>query len=157
MQPWKTFLRKVSLDKTYCKKSSKKYSTLLRQWNILLNLLTSGWTGWFILSQAVQYIKFCYAAFLLQYTEITIAWQISPKVVIFSTWHLTDGRFEDCNIAAGMENRQITDRQVTASSFASGHHPSRGRLNNEIEHVNGTVLLGSWCAATQDTSQYIQV
>ncbi|CAH3028552.1 unnamed protein product, partial [Porites evermanni] len=82
---------------------------------------------------------------------------VCMRVEIYGCDTDKDGRFEDCSTEAGMENRQITDRQVTASSFASGHHPSRGRLNNEIQHVNGTVLLGSWCAATQDTSQYIQV
>lgn len=69
----------------------------------------------------------------------------------------TDGLYEDCNTAAGMERRQITDKQVTASSFITGHQPSQGRLNNDVKQVNGSTLWGSWCADTEDISQYIQV
>ena len=74
-----------------------------------------------------------------------------------STNPSTDGLYEDCSAAAGMERRQIPDKQVTASSFITGHQPSQGRLNNEVKQVNGSTLWGSWCADTEDTSQYIQV
>ena len=56
-----------------------------------------------------------------------------------------------------METGQIPDEQVTASSFIKGHHPSQGRLNNVFKQVNGSAFWGSWCAETEDMSQYIQV
>lgn len=68
-----------------------------------------------------------------------------------------DGRYKDCRAAAGLEKRQIPDEQVSASSFIKGHHPSQGRLNNEVKQVNGSTLWGSWCAKTDDVFQYIQV
>ncbi|XP_078352964.1 lactadherin-like [Oculina patagonica] len=68
-----------------------------------------------------------------------------------------DGWYKDCSAAAGLESRQIPDKQVTASSFFKGHHPSQGRLNNQVKQVNDSALWGSWCADTEDISQYIQV
>ena len=56
-----------------------------------------------------------------------------------------------------MERGQISDKQVTASSFIQGHHPHQGRLNNVFKQVNGSALWGSWCAQNVDTTQYIQV
>lgn len=76
---------------------------------------------------------------------------------ISSLNHFTDGSYEDCSTAAGLENRQITDNHVTASSFTSGHHPPQGRLNNVFKQVNDTAVWGSWCAGAEDMSQYIQV
>ena len=60
-------------------------------------------------------------------------------------------------MAAGMENREITNEQITASSFMHQHHPSQGRLHNVLQRVNGSAVWGSWCTNTVDTSQYIQV
>lgn len=68
-----------------------------------------------------------------------------------------DGSYNDCAAAAGMENRQIADGQVTASSYNSGHKPSQGRLNNLFKQVNGSTFWDSWCASSEDTSQYLQV
>lgn len=68
-----------------------------------------------------------------------------------------EGGYKDCSAAAGMERGQISDKQVTASSFIQGHHPHQGRLNNVFKQVNGSALWGSWCAQNVDTTQYIQV
>lgn len=68
-----------------------------------------------------------------------------------------DGTHKDCKKAAGLENRQITDSQLSASSFSMGQHPSRGRLNNDVKQISGSTLWDSWCAGTEDRSQYLQV
>lgn len=81
----------------------------------------------------------------------------STKLILLFTNPSTDGRYKDCRAAAGLEKRQIPDEQVSASSFIKGHHPSQGRLNNEVKQVNGSTLWGSWCAKTEDVFQYIQV
>ena len=75
---------------------------------------------------------------------------------IFYTLY-ADGTHKDCKKAAGLENRQITDSQLSASSFSMGQHPSRGRLNNHVKQVNGSTLWDSWCAGAEDKSQYLQV
>ena len=81
----------------------------------------------------------------------------STNLILLSTNPSTDGQHKDCSAAAGLERRQIPDEQVSASSFINGHHPSQGRLNNEVKQVNGSTLWGSWCAKTEDIFQYIQV
>lgn len=68
-----------------------------------------------------------------------------------------DGSYKDCTKAAGLENRQISDSQLTASSFSTEHLPSQGRLNNILKQLNGSALWDSWCAGAEDSSQYLQV
>ena len=94
-----------------------------------------------------------------RYTAISDYNKTIPSTLLtpLSTNPLTDGWYKDCSAAAGMEKRQIPDKQVTASSFIKGHLPSQGRLNNQFKQVNGSALWGSWCADTEDISQYIQV
>lgn len=82
---------------------------------------------------------------------------VCMRVEIYGCDTKEDGSYEDCSTAAGLENRQITDNHVTASSFTSGHHPPQGRLNNVFKQVNDTAVWGSWCAGAEDMSQYIQV
>jgi len=78
------------------------------------------------------------------------------KPYIFYTLN-ADGTHKDCKKAAGLENRQIIDSQLSASSFSMGQNPSRGRLNNDVKQINGSTLWDSWCAGTEDKSQYLQV
>ena len=56
-----------------------------------------------------------------------------------------------------MEDRSITDSQITASSFKTDRNksfkPAYGRLNNRPSGAMG----GAWCAGTSDKSQYLQV
>ena len=82
---------------------------------------------------------------------------LGTNSILLSTDPSTDGQYEDCSAAAGLERRQILDEQISASSFIKGHHPSQGRLNNQVKQVNDSTLWGSWCAKTEDMFQYIQV
>ena len=72
-------------------------------------------------------------------------------------------RFVNCHVVLpacyqplGMEDRSITDGQITASSYKSGaknFKAAYGRLNNKPSGSMG----GAWCAGTSDTSQYLQI
>ena len=52
-----------------------------------------------------------------------------------------------------MEDRSITDSQITGSSYKSDFKPAYGRLNNKASGKMG----GAWCAGTSDMSQYLQI
>ena len=56
-----------------------------------------------------------------------------------------------------MEDRSITDSQITGSSYKSDgsktYKPEYGRLNNRPSGVMG----GAWCADKSDTSRYLQI
>ncbi|XP_031564686.1 coagulation factor V-like [Actinia tenebrosa] len=59
-----------------------------------------------------------------------------------------------CTSALGMENYQIKNHQITASSAKSiWTSPSAARLNNRLKMSS----FGSWCASATDSSQYLQV
>ena len=63
-------------------------------------------------------------------------------------------QFLDCQEALGIENGAILDRQITASSQWGDDHASfQGRL-----HFQATAnKVGSWSAASNDPSQWLQV
>lgn len=56
-----------------------------------------------------------------------------------------------------MEDRSITDSQITGSSFRSDgdktYKPENGRLNNRPVGRVG----GAWCADKSDSSKYLQI
>ena len=53
-----------------------------------------------------------------------------------------------------MEDRSITDSQITASSFKTeSFRPAYGRLNNRPSGAMG----GAWCAGTSDKFQFLQI
>lgn len=52
-----------------------------------------------------------------------------------------------------MDDRSISDSQLTASSFKPNYDASNGRLN----HVKTASKGGSWCAAKSDAHQYLQI
>ena len=62
-----------------------------------------------------------------------------------------------CYQPLGMEDRSITDSQITASSFKTDRNksfkPAYGRLHNRPSGAMG----GAWCAGTSDKSQYLQI
>ena len=54
----------------------------------------------------------------------------------------------------GMEDKQITDEAITASSELDEFHgPSRGRLNTKPEGEQ----MGAWAAKDNDENQWLQV
>ena len=57
-----------------------------------------------------------------------------------------------------MEDGQIQDGQITASSYSSGeyHGPTNARLNRPA-YLDDTATTGAWSAATSDANQWIQV
>ena len=63
-------------------------------------------------------------------------------------------QFLDCQEALGMENGAILDGQITASSqWDDNYAPFQGRL-----HFQATAnKVGSWSAASNDPSQWLQV
>ena len=63
-------------------------------------------------------------------------------------------QFLDCQEALGMENGAIHDGQITAfSQWNDNHAPFQGRL-----YFKATAnKAGSWSAASNDTSQWLQV
>jgi len=59
-----------------------------------------------------------------------------------------------CIDPLGMENREITNAQITASSkFNAAHGTSNARLNFRA----GGGKTGAWSARTNDVSQWLQV
>lgn len=62
-----------------------------------------------------------------------------------------------CYQPLGMEDRSITDSQVTASSFKAERNksfkPAYGRLNNKPSGAMG----GAWCAGATNKFQYLQI
>ncbi|KAJ7358754.1 hypothetical protein OS493_021530 [Desmophyllum pertusum] len=68
---------------------------------------------------------------------------------------------EDCNTAVGVEDRKITDQQITASSHWNQHHASNARLNNKLRSWSNSsgvgIIWGGWCTDKLDKNQYLQV
>ena len=58
-----------------------------------------------------------------------------------------------CINALGMDDRSIDNSQITASSSKPNYEPSNGRLN----HIKTASKGGSWCSATPDKLQYLQI
>ena len=64
----------------------------------------------------------------------------------------------DCKTPVGVEDRRITDKQITASSHFNEHYASNGRLNNDVStNSNGSVIWGGWCTDSNDKTPYLQV
>ncbi|XP_078358209.1 EGF-like repeat and discoidin I-like domain-containing protein 3 [Oculina patagonica] len=55
--------------------------------------------------------------------------------------------------ALGLANFDVTNQQMTASSFSRNHEPGRGRLNLAA----GRGKKGAWCSRTNNEMQYLQV
>jgi len=59
-----------------------------------------------------------------------------------------------CQEALGMEDGNITDGQISASSQYSSHHsPNRSRLNIQASEAK----KGAWSASTDDLNQWLQI
>ena len=65
--------------------------------------------------------------------------------------------FLDCKIPAGMEDRRIADKQITASTYRLGHFSYEGRLHNKAENRGNKTKWGAWCADETDLHPYLQV
>ena len=62
--------------------------------------------------------------------------------------------YKGCSYPLGMENRDLPDAQITASSeYDATHGPSNGRLNFKA----GGGKTGAWSAKTNDVHQWLQV
>ena len=62
--------------------------------------------------------------------------------------------YTGCSYPLGMENRDLPDAQITASSeYDATHGPSNGRLNFKA----GRGKTGAWSAKTNDVHQWLQV
>jgi len=61
--------------------------------------------------------------------------------------------FLACMNSLGMDDRSISDSQITGSSHKPNYEPSNGRLN----HIKTASKGGSWCAEKSDTHQYLQI
>ena len=62
--------------------------------------------------------------------------------------------YTGCSYPLGMENRDLPDDQITASSeYDATHGPSNGRLNFKA----GGGKTGAWSAKTNDVHQWLQV
>ncbi|RMX44841.1 hypothetical protein pdam_00009262 [Pocillopora damicornis] len=73
------------------------------------------------------------------------------RIVVSSTCTLEDSKFErtsDCVEPLGMQNGEIKDSQITASSAGKNEPAYNARLNLEGK---------SWCAAEKSKSEYLQV
>ena len=58
----------------------------------------------------------------------------------------------------GVEDRKITDKQITASSHFNEHNAYNARLNNKARtDKNDTWRWGGWCTDADDKNQYLQV
>ena len=72
-------------------------------------------------------------------------WENKLYICIYSTKHL------ECVNALGMEDRAITDGQLTASSKNNNYQgPHRGRLNLKT-------IAGGWVAAKNDANQWLKI
>jgi len=59
-----------------------------------------------------------------------------------------------CSEPLGLENKHITDAQITASTeYNAGHGASNGRLNFKA----GGGKTGAWSARNNDVHQWLQV
>ena len=61
----------------------------------------------------------------------------------------------DCNTPVGVEDRRITDEQMTASS-QDDHSASNARLHNK-RSISSSSFWGAWCTDKKDIHQYLQV
>ena len=62
--------------------------------------------------------------------------------------------YTGCSYPLGMENRDLPDAQITASSeYDATHGPSNGRLNFKA----GGGKTGAWSTKTNDVHQWLQV
>ena len=66
--------------------------------------------------------------------------------------------YADCNTPVGVEDRKISDQQISASSHWNQHYGFNGRLNNEArDDGSGGLTWGGWCTDQLDKNQYLQV
>jgi len=67
---------------------------------------------------------------------------------------LTPFKYLECHKALGMENRAISDEQISASSeWAANHAAIQGRLHFQA----GDGKTGAWSAKTNDAHQWLQI
>lgn len=64
---------------------------------------------------------------------------------------------EDCKTPVGLEDRRITNQQMSASSHWNNHYAFNARLNNKAENHGGQFNWGGWCTDKEDKNQYLQV
>ena len=64
----------------------------------------------------------------------------------------------DCNTPVGVEDRKVSDQQISASSHWNEHYGFNGRLNNKASSDgSGDLTWGGWCTDQLDKNQYLQV
>lgn len=64
------------------------------------------------------------------------------------SYYFTGAPLTQCDQPLGVENGDIADKQITASSYYSDQYaPHQGRLN----------ALVSWCPKISDQNQYLEV
>ena len=64
----------------------------------------------------------------------------------------------DCKKPVGVEDRTITNQQMTASSSYELFDASNGRLNNKRRiDSTGKLIWGGWCTDKLDLHQFLQV
>ena len=77
-----------------------------------------------------------------------------PLARVFSIKCIYSIKYLECQKDFGMENGEISDRQITASSQLDASHAAiQGRLNLKATGNKGA----SWSAVSNDPSQWIQV
>ncbi|XP_015764736.1 PREDICTED: uncharacterized protein LOC107343668 [Acropora digitifera] len=67
---------------------------------------------------------------------------------------------KECQDALGMENGEVLDEQITASSELNGNSAAyQGRLNahESVQEIRSIIKSGAWVAGTSDQSQWLQV
>lgn len=67
------------------------------------------------------------------------------------------GVYGDCKTPVGLEDRRITNRQISASSHWNNHYAFNARLNNKAGKHDGQYNWGGWCTDQEDKNQYLQV
>ena len=66
--------------------------------------------------------------------------------------------YADCNTPVGVEDRKISDPQISSSSHWGEHYGFNGRLNNLAgADGSGRPTRGGWCTDQLDKNQYLQV
>ena len=61
----------------------------------------------------------------------------------------------DCQIALGMQSKEIQDSQITASSTYNLHKPFYGRIN--LASFWGDPARTAWCATKDDKNPYMEI
>lgn len=82
--------------------------------------------------------------------------ELMPRYVYLAVWLSSSTAVlpQGCSYPLGMENKQIPDAQITASSeYNSAHGASNGRLNFQ----SGGGKTGAWSARTSDVNQWLKV